>query len=73
MKNLDNKLNKISEILLENNCLLELVKGYCHNYSLDVEEILFLLPALKTILSNHQNLCDKIDEIGIDFYNLTKF
>ena len=62
------KFDKITELMFKNNCLMELIQGYCVASSDKIEEMNNLIPALEIMLSNHKKLWNNIDIIEDDVF-----
>ena len=62
------KFIEIIDLMFKNNCLMELIQGYCVASADQIEEMNNLIPALEIMLSNHKKLWNNIDIIEDDVF-----
>ncbi len=64
------KLDVVNEILLQNQCFIELIHGYCLCKSDFIDEMNNLLIILDIILKNQEDLINDIEEIDLELYKI---
>ena len=64
------KLDIITDILLQNQCFIELIHGYCLCKSDFIDEMNNLLIILDIVLKNQENLRSNIEEIDLELYKI---
>ena len=70
MKNLENEICRVEDVLYQNQCLTELIQGYCLNFANTIDEMNNLLFIIDIILKNQKKLQKDLDAISMEICRL---